>query len=117
MSNDTSTLEVLAFRLGQEEYGVDILTVQEIRGHDALTRIAGAPGFIQGVINLRGTIVPIVDLRPHFGIDEGSLGHATAVIILGLAGSTFGMVVDSVSDVVRIGPGDIRPAPETGGNF
>lgn len=116
MTTENKPIEVLAFRLGQEEYGVDILKVQEIRGHDPVTRIANAPAFIEGVVNLRGIIVPIVDLRLRFGI-AASRERPRVVVILNVLGRVIGMVVDSVSDVVRLGPDDIRPAPEMGGGF
>ncbi|WP_409269546.1 chemotaxis protein CheW [Massilia sp. BHUDP2] len=116
MSTENKPLEALAFRLGEEEYGVDILKVQEIRGHDPLTRIANAPDFIQGVVNLRGIIVPIVDLRLRFGI-TATRKQPRVVIILNVGGRVIGMVVDGVSDVVRLGPTDIRPAPEMGSSF
>jgi purine-binding chemotaxis protein CheW len=116
MNTENKLLEALAFRLGEEEYGVDILKVQEIRGHDPLTRIANAPDFIQGVVNLRGIIVPIVDLRLRFGI-TATREPPRVVIILNVGGRVIGMVVDGVSDVVRLGPADIRPAPEMGSSF
>ena len=116
MNTENKPLEALAFRLGEEEYGVDILKVQEIRGHDPLTRIANAPDFIQGVVNLRGIIVPIIDLRLRFGI-TATREQPRVVIILNLGGRVIGMVVDGVSDVVRLGPIDIRPAPEMGSRF
>lgn len=116
MSTENKFIEVLAFRLGQEEYGVDILKVQEIRGHDPVTRIANAPDFIEGVVNLRGIIVPIVDLRLRFGITP-TANQPRVVVILNVHGRVIGMVVDSVSDVVRLGPADIRPAPQVGSTF
>ena len=106
--------EYLAFRLGQEEYGIDILKVQEIRGYDSVTRIANAPAFIKGVINLRGFIVPIVDMRIRFNLGEPRYDQFTVVIILSIAGRVVGMVVDSVSDVTTLQPEQIRPAPEMG---
>lgn len=112
----TSEIEALAFRLGQEEYGIDILKVQEIRGQDPVTRIANAPDFIQGVVNLRGLIVPIVDLRRRFGLATENT-PSTVVMVLHIAGRVIGMVVDSVSDVIRLAPEDIRPAPEMGSAF
>ena len=111
------TIEALAFKLGDEEYGVDILKVQEIRGHDPVTRIANAPDFIKGVVNLRGIIVPIVDLRQRFHLDIRDNDQLTVVIVLNIANRIIGMVVDSVSDVIRIGPDDIRPAPRMGTAF
>jgi len=106
--------EYLAFRLGAEEYGLDILTVQEIRGYENVTRIANAPEYIKGVINLRGTIVPIVDMRIKFQLGEPSYDQFTVVIILNVGGRTIGMVVDSVSDVITLAPGQIKPAPDMG---
>jgi len=116
MTTENKSTEVLAFRLGQEEYGVDILKVQEIRGHDPVTRIANAPDFIEGVVNLRGIIVPIVDLRLRFGIAP-TIGQPRVVVILNVLGRVIGMVVDSVSDVVCLDPADILPAPEMGSSF
>jgi len=114
MSIENKPIEVLAFRLGDEEYGVDILKVQEIRGRDAVTRIANAPDFIQGVVNLRGMIVPIIDLRRRFRFGSAADDQFTVVIILNLGGRVLGMVVDSVSDVIRLDPAEIRPAPQMG---
>jgi len=117
MTIKETILEALAFTLGREEYGVDILKVQEIRGHDPLTRIAAAPEFIKGVVNLRGVIVPIVDLRLRFGLPVPAGDTANVVIVLNIAGRVIGMVVDGVSDVVRLGADDIRPAPQMGSAF
>ncbi|HUN69918.1 MAG TPA: chemotaxis protein CheW [Burkholderiales bacterium] len=104
--------EFLTFRLGGEEYGIDILKVQEIRGYDAVTRIANAPDFIKGVINLRGIIVPIVDLRIKFNLGEASYDQFTVVIVLNIGNRVVGAVVDSVSDVIALSAEQIRPAPE-----
>ena len=114
MTIKETTIEALAFRLGQEEYGVDILKVQEIREHDALTRIANAPDFIKGVVNLRGVIVPIVDLRLRFRLGTGERASAGVVIVLNIANRVIGMLVDSVSDVVSLAAVDVRPAPRLG---
>lgn len=103
--------EYLSFRLGQEAYGIDILSVQEIRQYEAPTRMAGAPDFIKGVINLRGVIVPIVDLRLKFGLAEQALTDTTVVVVLNLADRVVGAVVDAVSDVIALTPDQIRPAP------
>jgi purine-binding chemotaxis protein CheW len=107
-----SSREYLSFRLGAEEYGIDILKVQEIRGYEAVTRIANSPGFIKGVVNLRGTIVPIVDLRIKFGLGEPEYNAFTVVIILNVARRVVGIVVDSVSDVIELGAEQVRPSPE-----
>jgi purine-binding chemotaxis protein CheW len=106
------TQEFLTFKLGAEEYGIDILKVQEIRGYDTVTRIANAPAFIKGVINLRGVIVPIVDLRLKFALGEARYDSFTVVIILNVAGRVVGAVVDSVSDVLELAAEQVRPAPE-----
>jgi purine-binding chemotaxis protein CheW len=104
--------EYLTFRLDTEEYGIDILKVQEIRGYENVTRIAGAPPYVRGVINLRGVIVPIVDLRMKFKLGEAKFDDFTVAIILNLAGRTVGAVVDSVSDVLELGAAQIKPVPE-----
>lgn len=106
--------EVLAFKLGTEEYGINILKVQEIRGYDTVTRIANAPEFVKGVVNLRGIIVPIVDMRIRFNLGTPTYDQFTVVIILNIAGRIVGMVVDSVSDVITLPPEQIKPAPEMG---
>jgi len=114
---DTTGNEFLAFTLGKEEYGIDILKVQEIRGYEAVTRIANAPEFIKGVVNLRGIIVPIVDMRIKFHLGEPTYDQFTVVIILNIGGRVMGMVVDSVSDVITLSAEQIKPAPEMGTAF
>jgi len=104
--------EFLTFTLGGEEYAIDILKVQEIRGYDAVTSIAHSPAFIKGVINLRGTIVPIVDLRIKFGVGLVEYTPFTVTIILNVGNRVVGMVVDAVSDVLALDPAQIHPAPE-----
>ncbi len=103
--------EYLTFRLGDEEYGIDILKVQEIRGYERPTAIANAPGFIKGVINLRGVIVPIVDLRLQCGLQDVTYDSVTVTVILNVGGRTVGVVVDSVSDVVELARGQIKAPP------
>jgi purine-binding chemotaxis protein CheW len=107
--------EFLTFRLGEAEYAIDILKVQEIRGWESPTAIANTPDFIKGVINLRGTIVPIVDLRLKFNMTEARYDEFTVVIILSFARRVVGVVVDAVSDVTTLAAQQIRPAPEFGG--
>ena len=107
--------EYLTFRLASETYGIDILKVQEIRGYDAVTRIANTPEFVKGVINLRGVIVPIVDLRIKFQVGEVSYHEFTVVIIINVLSKVVGIVVDGVSDVVALSEDQIKPAPEFGG--
>ncbi len=106
--------EFLAFRLGAEEYGIDILKVQEIRGYENVTHIANAPEFIKGVVNLRGIIVPIVDMRIRFNLGTPTYDQFTVVIILNMSGRVVGMVVDSVSNVTQLSKEQIKPAPEMG---
>ncbi len=108
----TSLREFLAFKLGAEEYGIDILRVQEIRSYEEPTRIANAPDFMKGVVNLRGVIVPIVDMRLKFNLENASYDSFTVVIVLNVAGRVVGMVVDAVSDVITLMPEQLRPVPE-----
>jgi len=104
--------EFLTFRLGAEEYGIDILRVQEIRSYEAPTRIANAPNFIKGVVNLRGVIVPVVDLRIKLNCEKVEYNGFTVVIVLNVHGRVVGAVVDSVSDVLELSQDHIKPAPE-----
>ncbi len=104
--------EFLSFQLGEEEYGIDILAVREIRAYEKPTRIANTPAFICGVINLRGVIVPIVDMRIKFGLAAPQYNSLTVVIILKVANRVVGIVVDSVSDVVPLKQDEIHPAPK-----
>ncbi|ACS85313.1 MULTISPECIES: chemotaxis protein CheW [Musicola] len=112
LAGETVGQEFLIFTLGDEEYGVDILKVQEIRGYDQVTRIANTPSFIKGVTNLRGVIVPIVDLRIKFAQQEVDYDDNTVVIVLNLSQRVVGIVVDGVSDVLSLTADQIRPAPE-----
>lgn len=109
--------EFLSFTLGSEDYGIDILKVQEIRGYETPTKIANSPEFIKGVINLRGVIVPIVDLRIKFNVGHAEYNALTVVIILSIAKRVIGIVVDGVSDVVTLTPEQIKPAPKFGATF
>lgn len=104
--------QYLSFALGKEAYAIDILKVQEIRGYEAVTPIANTPAYIKGVTNLRGNIVPIVDLRLKFNVGEASYNEFTVVIILSLGSRVVGIVVDSVSDVVMLKAEEVRPAPQ-----
>ena len=109
--------EYLTFSLGSEEYGVNILKVQEIRGYEKPTAIANAPAYIKGVVNLRGTIVPILDMRIKFGLGEPTYDQFTVVIILNVGGRVVGVVVDGVSDVIGLVADQVRPAPEFSSTF
>ena len=109
--------ELLTFTLGNEEYGIDILKVQEIRGYDAVTTIANSPEFIKGVINLRGIIVPIIDLRIKFHLGKVDYNQFTVVIILNVLNRVVGIVVDGVSDVITLTPEQLKAAPEFSGSL
>lgn len=111
------TEEFLTFTLGEEEYAIDILKVQEIRGYDSVTRIANTPDFIKGVINMRGVIVPVVDMRLKFHLGNATYDQFTVMIILNFGQRIVGMVVDSVSDVIALQPEEIRSAPDFGSSF
>ena len=106
--------EYLSFTLGQEQYGVDILKVQEIRGYDQVTRVPDAPDYIKGVINLRGTIVPVIDLRLKLRLENAGYDAFTVMIVLNVEQRVVGIVVDSVSDVIELSAEQIRPTPEFG---
>ncbi|EML2225179.1 MULTISPECIES: chemotaxis protein CheW [Klebsiella] len=112
LAGETVGQEFLIFTLGNEEYGIDILKVQEIRGYDQVTRIANTPNFIKGVTNLRGVIVPIIDLRVKFAQQGVSYDENTVVIVLNFGLRVVGIVVDGVSDVLSLTAEQIRPAPE-----
>ena len=112
LAGEPSGQEFLVFTLGDEEYGIDILKVQEIRGYDQVTRIANTPEFIKGVTNLRGVIVPIIDLRVKFSQPDVEYNDNTVVIVLNLEHRVVGIVVDGVSDVLSLTHEQIRPAPE-----
>ncbi|MDU6411268.1 MAG: chemotaxis protein CheW [Yersiniaceae bacterium] len=112
LAGETVGQEFLIFTLGDEEYGIDILKVQEIRGYDQVTRIANTPSFIKGVTNLRGVIVPIIDLRVKFAQQDVEYNDNTVVIVLNFEQRVVGIVVDGVSDVLSLTTEQIRPAPE-----
>ncbi|TDO16755.1 MULTISPECIES: chemotaxis protein CheW [Halomonas] len=113
-ASEAQNREFLVFSLGEEEYAIDILKVQEIRGYENVTRIANTPEFIKGVTNLRGIIVPIVDLRIKFHLDKVEYAGQTVVIVVNVADRVVGIVVDGVSDVMTLTPEQIKPAPEFG---
>jgi purine-binding chemotaxis protein CheW len=114
---DAESREFLSFVLGNEHYALDIMSVKEIRGYEAVTKIANAPAFVKGVINLRGDIVPIVDLRLKFEVGKATYNEFTIVIMLNVAQRIVGIVVDGVSDVIRLFDEEIRPPPEFGVPF
>ena len=109
-----ATREVLVFVIGKEEYAVDILKVQEIRGYEKVTAIPAAPAYLKGVVNLRGVIVPVVDMRIKFGLSNPQYNSFTVVVILRLASRVVGIVVDGVSDVVPLAASEVKEAPRLG---
>lgn len=111
-ANTTKLREFLAFKLGTEEYGIDILSVQEIRSFEKPTRMANSPAFVLGVVNLRGVIVPVLDMRLKFNLTQVDYSELTVCIVLSIQGRTVGMVVDGVSDVVALDAAQMRPVPE-----
>ena len=110
----TDGSQYLTFQLGEELYGVDILRVQEIKGYTAVTRIPNTPGYIKGVLNLRGTIVPIVDLRSKFNMEETKYTMFTVIVVVVVREKVVGLIVDAVSDVLNIGAQDIQEPPAFG---
>jgi len=110
--------QLLTFLLAGEEYGVDILRVQEIKGWDSVTAIPNTPDYIKGVINLRGTIVPIIDLRLRFNLESIKYGPTTVVIVLRVEqegrSRIMGIIVDAVSDVYNVPDDGMKPAPDFG---
>jgi purine-binding chemotaxis protein CheW len=110
----TDGSQFLTFRLGQEEYGVEILKVQEIKGYSAITPVPNTPAYLKGVMNLRGTIVPVVDLRAKFAMAEAEYNQFTVIIVLTVGTKVMGLIVDAVSDVLNIPKKDIQPTPDFG---
>ncbi len=106
--------QYLTFALGNEHYGIEILKVQEIRGYTAFTPIPNSPAYLKGVINLRGTVVPVVDLRARFGMPETEYNQFTVVIVVTVGTKVYGLVVDAVSDVLDVAAHDIEAAPDLG---
>ncbi len=109
------TNQFLTFALGQEEYGVEILKIQEIKGFSAITPLPNAPAYVKGVLNLRGTIVPIVDLRQKFGLPEVAYTKFTVIVVVQVRGQIMGFIVDAVSDVLTVAGTDIQPTPNLHG--
>lgn len=110
-SNQAGVLQLVSFNLGDEEYGVDILKVQEINRMVHVTRVPRAPEFVEGVINLRGKVIPIVDLRKRFGLQAKAHDKNTRIIVVDIEGRTVGLIVDGVSEVLRLGMDTIEPPP------
>ena len=112
-----ATSQYLTFALGQEEYGIDILRVQEIKGLSAVTPIPNSPAYVKGVMNLRGTVVPIFDLRLKFGMESQAYDRFTVIVVVNVGERIVGLVVDAVSDVLDIENGSIEPAPDLGASI
>ncbi len=107
-------VEFLSFRLGDEEYAVDILQVQELRGHSAITPIPNSPGYVRGMMNLRGMVVPIIGLRERFGMPPLDYDKFTVIVVVKVAGKVIGMVVDAVTDVLKLQASDVDAVPKLG---
>jgi purine-binding chemotaxis protein CheW len=116
-TNNEAQHEFLTFVLGDENYALDIMTVKEIRGYEEVTKIANAPAYLKGVLNLRGDIVPIVDLRLKFNVGEATYDEFTIVIMLMVGERIVGIVVDEVSDVIKVSESEIKAPPEFGVAF
>lgn len=112
--HDAAASQYLTLNLAQEEYGVDILAVREIRGWTPVTRIPQAPSYVLGVLNLRGAIVPVIDMRLRFGLPREEYTANTVTVIVTVAGRNFGVVVDGVSDVLDVTAANLRPVPDMG---
>jgi purine-binding chemotaxis protein CheW len=106
--------QYLTFVLGEEEYGIEILRVQEIRGYTSITPMPNTPPHIKGVINLRGAVIPVVDLRAKFGMPAVEYTKFTVIVLVAAAGKTMGLVVDAMSDVLALAEQDIQPPPDLG---
>jgi purine-binding chemotaxis protein CheW len=106
--------QYLTFILGAEEYGIELLKVQEIKGYIPVTPIPSTPPYIKGVINLRGAVIPVVDLRARFGMEGITYTQFNVIIVINVGTRVMGLLVDAVSDVLNLGPGDLRPAPDFG---
>ena len=106
--------QYLTFRLGDEEYGLEILKVQEIRSYSAITPIPNTPRAVRGVMNLRGQIIPVVDLRLTLGMPETAYNRFAVVIVVSIAGKVVGLLADAVSDVLTLARTDVQPPPDFG---
>jgi purine-binding chemotaxis protein CheW len=114
VAEQAATTQYLTVNLGDEIYGVDILAVREIRGWTPVTRIPQAPSYVLGVLNLRGAIVPVLDMRLRFGLAREEYTATTVTVIITVAGRNFGVVVDAVSDVLDVIDNQVRPVPDMG---
>ena len=113
LNESTGTMQIVSFRLDQEEYGIEITKVQEIILMGEITRVPQTPEFIKGLINLRSTVIPIVDLRLRFSLNQQPQSDDTRIMVVNVAGKTIGIIVDAVSEVLRIANDQIAPPPPT----
>lgn len=113
LGEGTGTMQLVSFRLAQEEYGIEITKVQEIILMGEITRVPQTPDYIKGLINLRSTVIPIVDLRLRFGLPQEDATDETRIMVVNVSGKTIGIIVDAVSEVLRIGHEQIAPPPPT----
>ena len=104
----------LSFRLADEEYGVDVLKVREIIGLTDITSVPQTPGYVKGVINLRGKVIPVIDLRLRFGLQEDKYNEETCIIVVDVNGVLMGIIIDTVLEVLDIKSGEIEPTPSFG---
>ncbi len=111
-----SEIQIVVFELGAERYGLDIATVYEIIRHQPITAVPQAPAFVEGVINLRGRIIPVVDLRERFAMADGELTKASRIVVADAGGTRVGLVVDGVSEVLMVPTDAIEPTPEVAAN-
>ena len=111
-ARSTDEIQLVVFELGDERYGLDIATVYEIIRHQPITAVPQAPAFVEGVINLRGRIIPVVDLRDRFGMTAGDLTKASRIVVCEAAGTRVGLVVDGVSEVLMVPADAIEPTPD-----
>ncbi len=111
-ASSTDELQLVSFNIGSEEFGVDILKVQEINRMVEITRVPQAPGYVEGVINLRGKVIPIIDLRKRFSLELKEHDKNTRIVVVDIGGNIMGMIVDSVSEVLRLPADTIEPPPE-----
>ena len=114
VSVETGPSQHLTFRLGEEEYGIEILKVQEIKGYAGVTPIPNTPAYIRGVMNLRGTVIPVVDLRARFAMPNQDYNKFTVIVVVTIRDKVIGLVVDAVSDVLDVLPSQVRERPELG---
>ena len=113
VSGTTGTIQLVSFRLAQEEYGIEITRVREIILMGQVTRVPQTPAYVKGLINLRSTVIPVIDLRIRFGLPESEVTDESRIMVVNVSGKTIGIVVDAVSEVLRVATDQIAPPPPT----